>query len=57
MITNIEKHHHRFAHSSENIAIVSENIAEDPNVSDIDEYGSLNYRTMYNNYQNPLQKW
>ena len=34
MVTNIERLvHHRFAHSAENIAIVSECVAEDPNVS------------------------
>ena len=34
MVTNVDKPvHHRFVHSTENIAIVSESIAEDPNVS------------------------
>ena len=34
VITNIERpEHHRFARSSENIAIVSENVAGNPNVS------------------------
>ena len=34
VVTNTEKPlHHRFVHSAENIAIVSENVAEDPNVS------------------------
>ena len=34
LITNIERPvHHRFARSAENIAIVSESLAEDPNVS------------------------
>ena len=34
MVTNIERPvHHRFARYAENIAIVSESVAEDPNVS------------------------
>ena len=34
MVTNIERPvHHRFVRSSKNIAIVSESVAEDPNVS------------------------
>ena len=34
VITNIERPvHHRFARSAENIAIVSESVAEDPNAS------------------------
>ena len=34
VITNIKRSvHHRFARAAENIAIVSESIAEDPNVS------------------------
>ena len=34
VLANIERHkHHRFVRSAENIAIVSESIAEDPNVS------------------------
>ena len=34
MVTNIERPvYHRFARSAENIAIVSESVAEDPNVS------------------------
>ena len=34
LFTNIERTvHHRFARSAENIAIVSESLAEDPNVS------------------------
>ena len=34
MITNIERPgHHRFTRSAENTAIVSENVAKDPNVS------------------------
>ena len=34
MVTNIERPlHHRFARSAENIAIVSESFAKDPNVS------------------------
>ena len=34
VVTNIERPvHHRFARSAENIAIVSESVAEDPNVS------------------------
>ena len=34
MVANIERPvHHRFARSAKNIAIVSENLAEDPNVS------------------------
>ena len=34
VVTNIVRHvHYRFAHSAENIAIVSESFTEDPNVS------------------------
>ena len=34
VVTNIDRPvHHRFARSAENIVIVSESIAEDPNVS------------------------
>ena len=34
VVTNIERPvHHRFARSAENIAIISESVAEDPNVS------------------------
>ena len=34
MVTNIERPvHHCFARSAENIVIVSESVAEDPNVS------------------------
>ena len=34
VVTNIERVvHHRFAHSAKNIAIFSEGVAEDPNVS------------------------
>ena len=34
VFTNIERPvHHRFARSAANIAIISENVAEDPNVS------------------------
>ena len=33
MVTNIERPvHYRFARSAENIAVVSESVAEDPNV-------------------------
>ena len=42
VITNIERPvHHRFACSAENIAIVSESIAEDPNMSILRFYQEL----------------
>ena len=42
VVTNIERPmHHRFAHYAENIAIVDESVAEDPNVSTLRNYDSF----------------
>ena len=52
MVTNIERPvHYRFALSAENIAIVSESVAENSNGSNV----SLNYHTTHKNYQNLTQ--
>ena len=50
MVTNTERSaYHRFVHCAENIAIVSESVAEDPNVSirrGSQEFG-LSYGTLW----------
>ena len=51
MVSNIERPvHHRFAGSAENIAIISESVAEDPNVSISRRSRSRNHDCLMTHY-------